>query len=71
MIGGIDPNEHAYSFVAMPFPNTVKASEYAPNAQCFQNTMRPSMFFPIQHRKYLWDAPSTKGQVSGDDGAKA
>ena len=44
-------NGRAYSFVAMPFPNTAKASESAPNPQCFQNTMRSSMLFPIQHCK--------------------
>ena len=52
MIGGIDPNVRAYSFVAIPFPNTAKANESAPNPQCFQNTMRHSMFFLIQHCKY-------------------
>ena len=49
MIGGIDPNGRAYSFVAILFPDTAKASEYAPNLKSFQNTMRPSMFFLIRH----------------------
>ena len=45
MIGGIDPNERVYSLVAIQFPTTSKASDSAPNPQCFQNTMRQSMFF--------------------------
>ena len=50
MIGGIDPNARAYSFVAIQFPNTAEVSESAPNSQCFQNTMRrPSIFFQIRH----------------------
>ena len=39
------PNELVYSFVAIPFPTTVKASDSAPNLQRFQNTMRQSMSF--------------------------
>ena len=51
MIGGIDPNELVYSFVAMLFPTTAKASDSAPNLQRFQNTMRQSMFFKFQNSK--------------------
>ena len=51
MIGGIDPNELVYSFVAIQFPSTSKASESAPNLQRFQNSMRQSMFFLFQNCK--------------------
>ena len=55
----------------MPFPNAAKASEYAPNVQCLQNTMRHSIFFLIQKCKRFEVQILTKGQVSGDDSTKA
>ena len=61
MIGGIDPNELVYSFVAIQFPTTAKASDSAPNLQRFQNTMRQSIFFLVSELQMMWCAESAKG----------
>ena len=46
-------NELVYSFVAIQFLTTSKASDSAPNLQRFQNTMRQSMFFLVSELQMM------------------